>query len=133
MEWPDLEAVLIGRALPAIREAVGPSVDMGPTVDLDDLDAGARYVRLHVVGGTDNGLTDSVRVDVECFAPRRPDATDMATAMRAIMHTMAGTADEDGGNLVDTVRTVQRPTPAPYRNNTTTRVVAAYTVETRLQ
>lgn len=133
MPWPDLEAVLIRRTLPLVRDQFGEDVGMGPTVNLADLDAGHRYVRLHVIGGGDNGHTDRSRVDVECFAPQRPEAIDLAEFMRAALLAMSATSDPDGTNLLDRVTTGARPAVAPYRNPTTTRVVASYNVETRLQ
>lgn len=137
MDWPDIEALLIARLLPRVKDAMDPDGTRGLSVDAsvrtDDLDAGVWFVRVQAIGGTDNGLTERVRVDVEAFAPERADAMDLAHAVRRIMHSLAGTADADGGRLIDTVATAQRPIVLPYRNDKTTRVGASYDVETRLQ
>ncbi|MGO4984456.1 hypothetical protein [Collinsella sp. Sow4_E3] len=55
----------------------------------------------------------------------------MASELRAWMHRQAGRSV--AGVLIDTVRTAQRPTQLHYRNPGVYRVVASYTVETRLQ
>lgn len=137
MDWPDIEALVISRLLPRVKEAVDPDgsrgLDVDASVRTDDLDAGVWFVRVQAIGGTDNGLTERVRVDVEAFAPERADAMDLAHAARRIMQGLAGTADADGGRLIDAVRTAQRPIVLPYRNDKTTRVGASYDVETRLQ
>lgn len=137
MDWPDIEALVIRRLLPRVKDAMDPDgtrgLDVDASVRTDDLDSGVWFVRVQAIGGADNGLTDRVRVDVETFAPQRADAMDLGHAVRRIMHSLAGTADPDGAGLIDTVTTAQRPVVLPYRNDKTTRVGASYDVETRLQ
>lgn len=137
MDWPDIEALLIGRLLPRVKAELDPDgsrgLDVDASVRTDALDNGVWFVRVQAIGGTDNGLTERVRVDVETFAPQRADAMDLGHAVRRIMHSFAGTSDPDGGRLIDTVTTAQRPIVLPYRNDKATRVGASYDVETRLQ
>ena len=137
MDWPDLEALILGRLMPRLKVVMDPTgvhhLDGGVDVELDAIEAGQWYVRITLLGGTDNGLTDRSRVDVETFAPSRADAMDLGNATRTIMHSLSGTAEPSGAGLIDRVRTSQRPMKLPYRNDKTSRVGASYDVETRLQ
>lgn len=131
--WVNVEAVLIRRLLPRVRARMahhGLPVDGG--TDLVDAD-GRVFVRLHVLGGTDDGLTDRARVDVDTVAPTRALALEAAEVVREELHALQGTAEPDGSDLLDTVRTVNRPTPIRYRNPNLYRFVAGYTVSNRLQ
>ena len=131
MDWPDLEALVMELLQPALYSAGYPALEVGTDVPLEAVEAGQQFVRVFIIGGTDNGLTDRTRVGVETFAPTRPDAMDLGSAARRCMLALSGTSGV--GGLIDRVRTSQRPQVLPYRNDKTTRVGASYDVETRLQ
>lgn len=129
MRWVDVEALLVER-LPALL----PGVDAVGTDTPSDL-AGMVFVRITVApGGTDDGLNDNVRVDVETFAPTREAAVTLGEDARQAMMRLAGTDTSSNGRaLVDRVSTIVRPHWRDYRNPAIQRVVATYDVISRLQ
>ena len=128
--WPDVEALLLERLAPKLQ-ATRPQVRVGAATP--DNMSGVWFVRIQVIGGWDDGLTDRSRVDAEAFAPTRADAQDLAADLRTCMLSLAATARPDGTGLVDSVRTESRPAVVPYLNPGTVRVLSTYTVSTRLQ
>ena len=140
-QWLDVEAVLVGRLTELLPARVQNDPDLAPlastlgvsvstTADLE----GRLFVRVNVVGGSDDGLNDSAMVDVEAFAPGRDLASTLAAVARQTMLDLAGTdASADGRQLIDTVRTSTRPRWVDYRNTKVQRYVASYWVTNRLQ
>lgn len=88
------------------------------------------YVRITLVRGADDGLTDRAVVDLEWFDTTRSRASDGAEILRGTMHKFAGTQSSDG-YLIDTVTTVNRPHWVDFRNPKIHRYVATYEVSTR--
>lgn len=133
LAWPDVEALVIGRVLPVLVGGLDPlgehQLDAAPATP-PDLE-GRWFVRIQVINGVDDGLTDAAVVDVESFAPTRAEAHDLAAQARMAILALAGTTGP--GGLVDTVDTVARPRWIDYRNPAVNRVAATYRVTTRLQ
>lgn len=133
--WPDVEALLLARLIPVLKDQLDPDgghkLD-GSNVTPADLE-GRWFIRLEVVNGSDDGLTDTAWVDVEAFTPVRGDSVDLANAARRAIHQLAGTSWPDGQGLVDSVETATRPRWIDYRNPAIQRVAATYVVATRLQ
>lgn len=135
-EWFDVEALLVDRLQEALLAAeLDPDGSRRLEVSTNtpsDLE-GRWFVRLEVINGNDDGLTDTSVVDVEAFTPDRGESMDLAMAARRAMLGMAGTAYPDGSGLLDTVATSTRPRFITYRNPVVQRVAATYVVSTRLQ
>lgn len=125
-EWAQIEKVLI-RLLIAGGHAGSDRVSVSTPGDLEEK---LPFYRVTLVRGSDDGLTDSSVVDLECFGATRSMASDDAERMRRVMHSLAGRADMEG-NLVDTVSTVGRPVWFDYRNPNIQRYLATYEVQTR--
>lgn len=135
-DWMDVEAVLVRRLRDALRPLMDPdgSRKLGVATDTPADLKGRWFVRVQVVTGSDDGLTDSPMVDVETFAPTREDSSDLAMTTRRVLLAMAGTdTSPDGRQLFDTVRTATRPVWVDYRNPDVQRFVATYWVTSRLQ
>jgi len=130
-----VEALLVDRLGAVLQAELDPDgarrleVSTSTPADLE----GRWFVRLEVVNGTDDGLTDTAWVDVEAFTPDRGQSMDLAHAARRAIHGLAGTARTDGQGLVDSVDTATRPRWINYRNPAIHRVAATYVVATRLQ
>ena len=117
MDWPDIEALVVQRLSALVLPVMDPTGTRGLSVGVltDVLEPGSTwFVRVSIVGGGDDGFTERVVLDVEAFAPTRAGAMDLAAAARRATLALAGTAEPDGTGLVDTVETVQRPTPVPW-------------------
>ncbi|MGY4543260.1 hypothetical protein ACVWY0_003193 [Arthrobacter sp. UYNi723] len=122
MSWPNIEKVLTA----AHRAESG--VQTGTKVP-DDVETLAKFVRMARGPGSDDMITDSPAVDVECFSNVYGTAADLAEDVRQWFHALAGRKVE--GVLVDKVRTVVAPSWVDYRNPATNRFVASYRLEFR--
>ena len=129
MRWLDVEELLVKRLPPLLPGVDAVGTDTPPSLD------GMVFVRVTVApGGTDDGLNDTARIDVEAFAPTREAAVLLGEDVRQAMMRLAGTdASTDGRALVDRVSTIVRPYWRDYRNPAIQRVVATYDVISRLQ
>lgn len=129
-EWPDVSELLV-----YALEADGLGMDdpvLAATDTPPDL-AGLLFLRVHVLGGMDDGVTDRTRFDLEAFAPTRVGGHRLASAARNyILHRLPGT-NPGGRGLVDATRTDVRPRKVFYRNPDVERVVGTYSIDTRLQ
>lgn len=133
-EWPDVEALLLDRLTPALVARLDPdgTKQLGAATSTPTLE-GRWFLKLTLVSGSDDGVTETSRVDLEAFAPTRGDAHDFALAAREEMHALAGTARMDGSGLVDAVSTTQRPVWVSYNNPAIHRFVGSYSVAARRQ
>lgn len=92
--------------------------------------------RVTGIGGTDDRITDRVRVTVESFAALRTDAHDQAEAARMLMLALAHTQLRDAGGsgwVIDTVETLSRPTWIDYANDHVQRFIATYELTSRVR
>lgn len=121
-QWPDLEAALI-KAAKAHFVGVGASTATPAALE------GLRFLRIQVVAGRDDSITDTALVDIEAFAPTRAEARQLAEDVRAWMHAAPGHLLGDA--LIDTVSTSVRPRWRSYGNPKIHRFVGSYWVSTR--
>lgn len=128
LTWPDVEAGLIVACDAMIT---GAGVEHLPTSS--DRPAGlngARFVQIQAVTGSDDGLTDSALIDIDCFAPDRVEARDLAELVRSWIIDLGGKLA--AGVLIDSVFTSVRPHWVDYRNPSIQRFAASYRVTTRI-
>lgn len=87
-------------------------------------------VRVQRVGGADDRLTDTARLDLDTFAADYDSASALAravhTAALALAHTVVS------GVLIDTVETVSGPMWVDYENQDVQRFVATYEAAVRV-
>lgn len=126
LHFADAEALFIS-ALSGV-DGVSRTVTRLPAAER--LTAALPLVRVHRVGGADDRLTDTARVDLETFAADY----DTASALARTVHTAAlalGNTVVDGV-LVDTVETVSAPMWVDYENPNVQRFVATYEAAVRV-
>ena len=121
LQFPDLEAALISGAKQDLQVEAGTSSP--PVLE------GTRFLRIQVVAGQDDTITDIALVDVDAFAADRPSARDLAEIVRVWLHDRPG--HQVGGVLIDAVRTSIRPRWRSYGNPKIHRFVGSYWVSTR--
>lgn len=92
-----------------------------------DLSARLPFVRVGVVGGSDDRFTDTSTLDVECFDGVNSDL--LAEQIRQFL--IGGTVHVVGGVVFDSFRTVARPRPLPWPTPGVFRSIATYRVACR--
>lgn len=134
-DWPDLEALLLDRLVPLIASGLMPAdaAILSASTDLPADLAGTWHLRVRVISGSDDGVTEQSRVDVDAFAPTREMAYDLAKLARTSMEGLAATARVDGSGLIDGVSTTQRPVWVDYANPDIQCFQTAYVVSVRQQ
>ena len=120
-QFPDLEAALISGAKAALKVEAGPASP--PVLE------GTQFLRIQVVAGQDDTITDTALVDIDAFAADRGAARDLAEVARSWLHAAQGHLV--GGVLIDAVRTSIRPRWRSYGNPKIHRFVGSYWVSTR--
>lgn len=122
MSWPNIEKALTS------THRTESGVQTGTKVP-DEVELLEKFVRLARGPGSDDMITDSPVVDVECFSSDYNTAAVLAEDVRQWFHALNGR--KVGGVLVDKVRTVLAPEWVDYRNPATNRFVASYRLEFR--
>lgn len=122
MVWPVLEPELVKHLSAELGVRVGTRVP-------SDIDGLPGFVRVARGPGSDDGLTDSPLVDVECFAPTEIVAARLAEQARSVFHALKG-GRRLAGILVDSVRTATGPTYLQY-SPSISRYVASYRLHYR--
>lgn len=122
--FADVEALLVAYLQP-LNGIRGVSVDLPP-----DVIKRLPFIQVNRVAGSDNYITDSPLVDVECFDTTRAKSSAVARTVHAAMMRLRHTAVN--GVLVDSVETVTGPFWLNYENENLQRYVATYLVETRV-
>lgn len=123
MRWPDIEkALTAGLRAEAIADRVGTKVP-------DNIEQLSQFVRIARGPGSDDSITDSPLIDVECFAQDYGAASALAEDIRQYLHSLTG--HRVGGVLIDRVTTATGPTYLDYGNPGTNRFVASYRLEYR--
>lgn len=127
MQWPDIRPVAITHLLSALSLPAGRVATKVPP----NVETLPKFVRIARGPGSDDGITDSVLLDVETFTPMAAptDAWPLAEGARQAMHALAGTAVR--GAFIDSVTTATSPTEVDYGNPDVVRFVASYRVELR--
>lgn len=100
------------------------------TVTPPDLENQLAYIRVRRIGGSDDIVTDSARLDVDAFAASEYDAAVLAETIRATVHDFAHHVI--GGRLIDRVRTEAGPASLDYDNPAVHRYVATYVIDSRV-
>lgn len=128
--WPDPSALLVH----AIEtDGLGMSDPVVAGTDTPPGLAGVLFVRINILGGREVETTEVTRFDLEAFAPTRVGGFRLADAARDFLLRRLPGTNPGGLGLVDAVRTEVRPRKMWYRNPDVERVVATYTIDTRLQ
>lgn len=122
MTWPNIEKALTK----AHRTETGTQTG---TLIPDNVETLAAFVRMARGPGSDDMITDSPLVDVECFSTSYTTAAELAESVRQWFHALNGRRIE--GVLVDRVRTAVAPSWVDYRNPGTNRFVASYRLDFR--
>ena len=122
MRWQSVEKALVAGLRADLFVRVGTKVP----ADVETLE---KFVRVARGPGTDDLITDSPTVDVECFSNDYSTAGDLAEDVREWFHALTGR--KVGAVLVDRVSTAVAPAWVDYRNPGTNRFVASYRLEHR--
>lgn len=117
MRWPDIEKALVAGIRADLEVQCGTKVP-------ENVEVHTKYVRIARGPGTDDFVTDSPLIDVECFSNVYGTASDLAEDLRQWFHSRTGR--KVNGVLVDSVRTASAPAWLDYRNPATNRFVASY-------
>lgn len=86
------------------------------------------FVRVGLVAGTDNGITDQGTYDIEVFDRTRAAAYGLAERIRT---AFIGYPHRVGNVVLDTVYTEQKPQRLPWDEENTRRFGAIYRVSAR--
>lgn len=122
--FADIEAAVI-TALAAL-----PGVTRVSTTTPADLAGSLPMIQVQRVGGADDLVTDTARVDVQTFTPTDPtnpnrgSAIQLAERVRAAVHALRHTAV--GAVVIDTAETVVAPQWVDYADEHVTRFVGTY-------
>lgn len=122
MSWPSVAKALVA----GIRTDL--AVQCGTKIP-GNVETLQKFVRISRGPGTDDLVTDSPLVDVECFSTDYGTAEALAEDVRQWFHALNGR--KVGDVLVDRLRTSTSPEWVDYRNPATNRFVASYRLEYR--
>lgn len=86
------------------------------------------FVRVALVAGTDDGITDRGTYDIDVFAATRAAAHGLAERIRT---AFIGYPHRVGSAVIDTVYTEQKPQRLPWDDENTRRFGAIYQVSVR--
>lgn len=118
-------------AFPDIEGAVIALLSDLGTADVDtpaDLVGNLPFIRVRCLGGNDDLISDSSRLDVDVFALLRTDARSVAESVRqrllSFPHSLSGC-------VIDKVTTTISPQEIPWGNPSIRLVAASYTAVTR--
>jgi hypothetical protein len=117
--WPDAELVMLD-----LLEATG-----APTVTATDETLTPPVIQVARIGGSDDGITDRPRVEVECFGATRAQAWALAEQCRQLI--LAASAASVNGALIDRAVSETPAQQLPYANPDVRRVAAVYRLSLR--
>lgn len=117
--WPDAEAVALDILTPT-----GATV-----VTATDENLEPPVIQVARIGGSDDGVTDRPRVEVEVFGGTRAQAWQLTEECRQLIHATSGTTVN--GVLCDRAVTETPAQGLPYPNPDVRRVVATYRLDFR--
>lgn len=122
MRWQNVEKALVAGVRADLAVQCGTKVP-------DNVETLAKFVRIARGPGSDDLITDTPTVDVECFSNDYTTAGNLAEDVREWFQALTGR--RVGAVLVDRVRTRVAPSWVDYRNPGTNRFVASYGLEHR--
>lgn len=97
-----------------------------------DLQAQLPFVRVGRTGGTDDGVTDTATVEVDCFAATRDEALAVAEAVRDRLTLSYNLVNVDGSTvLLEQASTAVGPRDMPWLATGVRRLNAVYRIGTR--
>lgn len=117
---------------PDVEVAFHALLDVGATAFLWlplDFDAHLPAHHVYVVGGSEDGVLRSTRVEVATYAEGRDAALDAAEAARAVLTSGPHLVPDVG--LLDVVRVDVPPRGIPYMDDRINQVNTTYRVDTR--
>lgn len=126
MTWPDIERELALWADSQPEVSHADTVTPDPTRFTALLEAGF-VVRVGKLGGTDDGLTDFPRVDIDVFGKKRNATMDFARLFQSRLRPRTRLASA----IIDTVRANPSPRQVPWSNDNTIRISATYSLGLR--
>jgi hypothetical protein len=85
-------------------------------------------IRVRRVGGPDDGITDTARIDIDCFATRRSAVVALAETVR---QRLISGPHATGSTVIDYVTTETGPVDLPWDDPKVRRRTATYTVRAR--
>ncbi|KAB2344878.1 tail completion protein gp17 [Actinomadura rudentiformis] len=122
--WPDIEELL----LHVLADLTTGTV---VTVTPPDLQQHLPVIRVRRLGGSDNRVSDTARVDVDVYAATRAEAHALGEAVRQRLlvapHVVAGPS----GGVIDRVVTEVAPHSVTHPDPGTRRVTATYRTTAR--
>jgi hypothetical protein len=125
--FPDAEALT--RAVLQTLTVEGLQVGNVLPPDLQGTYGWLPFLRVTCIGGADNHITDTSRVDVDAFASDKDGAGTLAEQARQVL--TAGPCSTDEG-VLDHSTTVVKPNQVPYGDETrVVRYTAAYSITAR--
>lgn len=127
-DYPDIETALLDvleRDVPALEPTTARHVDTEAPPDLQDV---LPFVRVTLVTGRDDGVTDYSVVDLDVFANSR--ATAYALAMDLRSRLTAG-PHRVGQVVLDRIRTEEKPRRLPWDDENIWRLGATYRISAR--
>lgn len=137
MSWPSIAVALVD----GYRADTGDRVGTKVPSNVETLE---KFVRFSRGPGTDDQITDSPLIDVECFSTDYGTAEALAESVRQWFHSLTGRRvgpsdplwehllqGKTGAILVDRVQTASAPMWVDYKNPSTNRFVASYRLEFR--
>lgn len=120
--FPDVEAAV----LDLLEAWYGVNCGTSTPADLEQI---VPFVRVGLVAGADNGVSDYSVVDIDVFTARRQQGYDLAEDIRyrlTVSPRATGLAP-----VIDRVRTETKPFPAPWENENVRRRLATYRISAR--
>lgn len=119
---------MAGQALAPFPDAETVVMDLlaqvAPTVTATPADLTPPVIRVNRVGGSDDGITDTPRMEIACYGVDRPQAWYLSEQCRQIILSAYGVMV--GDVLIDSTRTDNPPTQVPYAATEDTRRVVSY-------
>lgn len=116
--FPDAEGVMLALLAPVASTVVVSPVAMDEPL-----------IQVRRTGGSDDGVTDHARIEVECVAFDRHNAWRLAECVR--QRVLAAGATVQDGALIDRTTVETAPQQVPEDNPDIRRVVATYRLAMR--
>lgn len=123
----DVEAALVD----LLTDLVTNPADVGTVIPSDlqtRLAAGRKVIRVRVIGGSDDRISDHPRVDIETFAATRADAKSLAETIR---QRLISGGHRTAHGVIDHVATEVVPQEIPYDDPAIRRWSATYRLTAR--
>lgn len=93
-----------------------------------DLLGNLPFIRVMRVGGNDNRITDTARIDIDVFDVQRTVASSLS---RQVQQTLLAFPHSVAAGVIDEVTTTLSPSEVPWSNTSIQLFAASYTVTAR--